>query len=71
MSRIKRKNTEVTAPIKSKIKTPFGKTIWFKIFSIFVIVSVFLVPILSLLMNFVSPRQQPVRTTTQNIQVKN
>lgn len=71
MSRNKRKNNQIPQETITKIKKPFNKTIWFKVFSIILLLTLFLVPTLSLLIDFINPSPTATNIKTQNIQVKN
>jgi hypothetical protein len=71
MSRNKRKKQEVSNIDKINSRVPFNKTIWFKIFSIVVLISLFLVPVLSMLINMIPAQRTSPTVTTQNIEVKN
>lgn len=71
MSRNKRKIKQILQENVTKIKKPFNKTVWFKVFSIILLLTLFLVPTLSLLINFISPSTRATNVKTQNIQVKN
>jgi hypothetical protein len=72
MSRKKGKNKVNIQPTVTKVRTPFSKTMWMKVFSIILLIMLFLVPTLSLLINFINPQPRITSTTTtQSIQVKN
>ncbi|MBC7472332.1 MAG: hypothetical protein H7196_03690 [candidate division SR1 bacterium] len=71
MSRNNRKSKQVLQENITKIKIPFNKTILFKVFSIIILLTLFLVPTLSLLINFINPSTNSTNVKTQSIRVKN
>ena len=71
MSRNKRKNNPLPEQVTIKTKKPFNKTILFKIFSIIILLALFLAPTLGMLTNLINPNSNSTNIKTQNIQVKN
>jgi flagellar biogenesis protein FliO len=71
MSRKKGKNKPVEQSTTPKTRKPFNKTMWMKVFSILLLLMLFLVPTLSLLINRIAPQPVISSTPTQTIQVQN